>query len=75
MLKKCQSERLKFLAYGDEIHIFFFKLRKIWLATNDVILEYIDVLSLICTKYAKEMSIRASEIFSVFKEDIHIFRS
>jgi hypothetical protein len=36
-------------------------------------LVYIDVRSLICTKYAKEMSIGANEFFSVLEDEIFIF--
>jgi hypothetical protein len=48
------------------------KLRQTYLAPNEVNLVYIDVLSFICTKYAKEMSIGVSEVFCVLKDEIHI---
>jgi hypothetical protein len=59
----------------EEITFSELKIALTLLAPNEVNLVYIDILSIICTKYAKEMSIGASEIFSFFKEEIHIFRS
>jgi hypothetical protein len=47
-------------------------LNKTW---YEVYLEYIDVLSLKCGKYAKELSIGANEIFSVSEDEIHIYSS
>jgi hypothetical protein len=34
-----------------------------------------DVLRLISTKYAKEMSIGAHEVFCVLEDEIHVFRT
>jgi hypothetical protein len=46
-----------------------------WLSPNEVNLAYMDVLSLKCRKYAKELSIGANEVYTVLEDLIHILRS
>jgi hypothetical protein len=74
--KEMSNGQVKFLAFGERNSYFAFQnLRKIWLAPNEVIPVYIEVLSLICTKYAKEMSIGANELSCVLGDVIHVFRT
>jgi hypothetical protein len=71
MLKKCQSEQIKFWAFGERnSHFPFLKSHKRWLAPNEVNLVYIDVLNLNCAKYVKDLSIGENEVSCVCEDEI-----
>jgi hypothetical protein len=68
--------QVKFLAFGERnSHFSFQKLRKTCHPPNVANLVHIDVLSLICTKYGKEMSIGSNEVSCVLEVEIHVFRT
>jgi hypothetical protein len=67
---------VKFLDFGGRnSHFSFLKLRKTCLSPNEVNQDYMEVLSLYCGKYAKELTIGANDVSCISEDEIQIFRS